>query len=51
MKRPQDVDWDQLTEIVDIDGRLVVDAPWLTQDLGVAMQVTVARRATTFIPR
>ena len=43
MKRPQDVDWDRLTEIVDINGRLVADAPWLTQDLAVAMYTDMMR--------
>ncbi|MEN8238371.1 MAG: thiamine pyrophosphate-dependent enzyme [Actinomycetota bacterium] len=43
MKRPQDIDWDQLTEIVDIDGRLVADAPWLTRDLAVEMYTDMVR--------
>ena len=43
MKRPQDIDWDQLTEIVDIDGRLVGDAPWLTRDLAVTMYTYMVR--------
>lgn len=33
MRRPDDVDWDALVEIVDRDGNLVGDAPWLTEDL------------------
>ena len=43
MKRPQDIDWDQLAEIVDIEGRLVADAPWLTRDLAVAMYTDMIR--------
>ena len=43
MKRPLDIDWGQLTEIVDIDGHLVADAPWLTEDLAVAMYTDMVR--------
>lgn len=43
MKRPQDIDWDELTEVVDIDGHLVADAPWLTHDLAVAMYTDMVR--------
>ena len=43
MKRPQDIDWDQLSEIVDIDGHLVADAPWITQDLAVALYTDMVR--------
>jgi len=43
VRRPQDVDWDQLTEIVDIEGHLVTDAPWLTQELAVTMYTDMVR--------
>ena len=43
MKRPEDIDWSQLAEIVDIDGHLVADAPWLTQDLALAMYTDMVR--------
>ena len=43
MKHPDDIDWAQLTEVVDIDGRLVVEAPWLTEDLAVAMYTDMVR--------
>jgi 2-oxoisovalerate dehydrogenase E1 component len=43
MKRPQDIDWDELTEIVDIDGHLVADAPWLTEDLSISMYTEMVR--------
>jgi 2-oxoisovalerate dehydrogenase E1 component len=43
MIRPSDIDWDQLTEVVDIEGRRVGDAPWLTQDLAVTMYKDMVR--------
>jgi pyruvate dehydrogenase E1 component alpha subunit len=43
MKRPEDIDWSQLAEIVDIDGHLVAEAPWLTQDLALAMYTDMVR--------
>jgi pyruvate/2-oxoglutarate/acetoin dehydrogenase E1 component/TPP-dependent pyruvate/acetoin dehydrogenase alpha subunit len=43
MKLPEDVDWDHLAEVVDIEGRLVVDAPWLDRDVAVAMYADMVR--------
>ncbi|MEN8040698.1 MAG: thiamine pyrophosphate-dependent enzyme [Actinomycetota bacterium] len=37
MRRPDDVAWGELHEIVDVEGNLVGDAPWLTKELAVAM--------------
>jgi pyruvate dehydrogenase E1 component alpha subunit len=33
MREPDDVQWGELNEIVDRDGELVRDAPWLTKEL------------------
>ena len=43
MKYPKDIDWDQLTEIVDIEGLLVADAPWLDRDLALGMYTDMVR--------
>ena len=51
MKLPADIDWSQLAEIVDIDGHLVADAAWLTQDLALAMYVDMAGLAPTPLRR
>lgn len=37
MRSPGDVRWGELHEIVDADGQLVADAPWLTEDLALNM--------------
>ncbi len=53
MRRPQDVDWGALGEIVDRDGQFVRDAPWLTEELALDMYRDMVRtrifdrRATT----
>ncbi|MFV1999325.1 MAG: thiamine pyrophosphate-dependent enzyme [Acidimicrobiia bacterium] len=43
MKTPSDVDWDELHEIVDIDGNTKDDVPWLTQDLAVVLYTDMVR--------
>lgn len=35
MRRPEDVRWDELLEIVDKEGTLLREVPWLTKDLGI----------------
>ncbi len=53
MRRPQDVQWDQLLEIVDAEGNLVGEAPWLTKELALDLYRDMVRtrifdrRATT----
>jgi 2-oxoisovalerate dehydrogenase E1 component len=53
MKRPEDVQWDQLHEIVDKDGKLVGEAPWLSEELALDLYGDMVRtrifdrRATT----
>ncbi|MCL1601347.1 MAG: thiamine pyrophosphate-dependent enzyme [Actinomycetia bacterium] len=37
MRSPEDVRWEELHEVVDADGQLVVEAPWLTEDLALDM--------------
>jgi pyruvate/2-oxoglutarate/acetoin dehydrogenase E1 component/TPP-dependent pyruvate/acetoin dehydrogenase alpha subunit len=37
MRSPDDVRWGELHEVVDADGQLVADAPWLTADLALDM--------------
>lgn len=40
---PVDVDWDELSELVSIEGDLVADVPWLTQELAVTMYTDMVR--------
>jgi len=40
---PQDIDWGALTEVVGMDGALVADAPWLTEELAVAIYEDMVR--------
>jgi len=43
MRRPQDVQWDQLLEIVDREGNLVGPAPWLTKELALDLYRDMVR--------
>lgn len=43
MRRPEDLDWGALHEIVDREGRLVGDAPWLTEALALALYRDMVR--------
>ena len=43
MRRPQDVEWDQLLEIVDREGNLVGPAPWLTKELALDLYRDMVR--------
>ncbi|MDK1018146.1 MAG: thiamine pyrophosphate-dependent enzyme [Actinomycetota bacterium] len=43
MRRPEDTDWEALHEIVDRDGKLVADAPWLTKDLALDLYRDMVR--------
>jgi 2-oxoisovalerate dehydrogenase E1 component len=43
MRSPEDVRWDELDEIVDRDGHLLGDAPWLTKELALAMYRDMVR--------
>ncbi len=43
MRRPEDVQWESLHEIVDKDGHFVGDAPWLTDELAVEMYRDMVR--------
>ena len=37
MRSPDDIRWEELHEVVDADGQLVAEAPWLTEDLALDM--------------
>jgi 2-oxoisovalerate dehydrogenase E1 component len=43
MPRPDDVQWDQLHEVVNSDGVLVGDVPWLTEELALDMYRDMVR--------
>jgi 2-oxoisovalerate dehydrogenase E1 component len=43
MRRPEDLDWGALHEIVDREGRLVADAPWLTETLALDLYRDMVR--------
>ncbi|RLE13581.1 MAG: pyruvate dehydrogenase (acetyl-transferring) E1 component subunit alpha [Actinobacteria bacterium] len=43
MRRPEDLDWEVLHEIVDRNGRLVGDAPWLTEELALDLYRDMVR--------
>ncbi|MEE8457691.1 MAG: thiamine pyrophosphate-dependent enzyme [Acidimicrobiia bacterium] len=43
MIRPEDLDWGVLHEIVDREGRLVTDAPWLTEALALDLYRDMVR--------
>lgn len=43
MRRPEDLDWGALHEIVDREGRLVGDAPWLTEALALDLYRDMVR--------
>ncbi|GMQ93223.1 MAG: hypothetical protein BMS9Abin12_0700 [Acidimicrobiia bacterium] len=43
MRSPDDVQWGELHEIVDMDGRLVGEAPWLTKDLALDLYRDMVR--------
>ncbi|MGI9667835.1 MAG: thiamine pyrophosphate-dependent enzyme [Acidimicrobiia bacterium] len=43
MHRPEHVDWEQLSEVVDNSGQLVKEAPWLTQELALDLYRDMVR--------
>lgn len=43
MRRPEDVKWDQLTEVVALDGSPSSDDGWIDQDLALAMYADMVR--------
>ncbi len=43
MIRPEDLDWGALHEIIDREGRLVADAPWLTEALALDLYRDMVR--------
>lgn len=43
MRRPEDIDWSALHEVVDREGKLVGEAPWLTRELALDLYRDMVR--------